>query len=412
MNNEGKEKSISRRHFISRASGAAAALTAAPSVIAQSRTTEYKKSDKLVRIGVVGGRFGAEFQWHEHPHSKVTAVCDLLDDRIQRLKETYRCDVAYKDYQELVADKNVDAVGVFTPLPLHVPMAVQAMEAGKHVISAVAVGINEEECVKLLETVKKTGTIYMMAETSYYRPEIITCRKWARENKFGEIFFSEAEYHHDGIEAYWFNDDGSPTWRHGLPPLHYPTHATGMVVPVTGERLTEVTAIGWGDGAEIQSPNAYNNPFWNEVGLFKTSGGHASRIAVFRKVASGGAERGQFLGTEMSFYMPRPGGTPAIAARRERGTLVKNKYVESKINMEPYDQPDHWEMLPEPLRHRTGHGGSHTFLTHEFVMAVLEKRQPEVDIYESLAYTIPGFYAHKSALDGGKTYKIPDYGRA
>ena len=79
--------------------------------------------------------------------------------------------------------------------------------------------------------------------------------------------------------------------------------------------------------------------------------------------------------------------------------------------MEPYDHPNHWEMLPEPLRHGTGHGGSHTFITHEFVMAVLEKRQPEVDIYEALAYTIPGFYAHKSALEQGKAYKIPDYGR-
>ena len=411
MNKTGRRKDISRRGFISGLSGAAATLAAAPSVMAESRTTEYKKSDKLVRIGVVGGRFGAEFQWHEHPNSKVTAVCDLRDDRIDRLKETYRCATAYKDYNELVADKNVDAVGVFTPMPLHVPMAVQAMEAGKHVISAVAAGMNEQECAGLLETVKKTGTIYMMAETSYYRPEIITCRKWAKEKKFGEIFFSEAEYHHDGIEAYWFNDDGSPTWRHGLPPLHYPTHAIGMVVPVTGERLIEVTAIGWGDGAEIQSPNAYNNPFWNEVGLFKTSGGHAARVAVFRRVASGGAERSQFLGTELSYFMPRPDGTPAVVSRRERGVVVKNKYVESKINMEPYDHPNHWEMLPEPLHHGTGHGGSHTFITHEFVMAVLEKRQPEVDIYEALAYTIPGFYAHKSALEQGKAYKIPDYGR-
>ena len=91
--------------------------------------------------------------------------------------------------------------------------------------------------------------------------------------------------------------------------------------------------------------------------------------------------------------------------------MVKNKYVESKIITEKYSQPDHWEMLPEPLRHSTGHGGSHSFLTHEFVMSIVEKRRPEVDVYEALAYTIPGFYAHQSALEGGKTYQIPDYGR-
>ncbi|MEA2062217.1 MAG: Gfo/Idh/MocA family oxidoreductase [Gemmatimonadota bacterium] len=411
MSNTNEGKSISRRRFITAATGTAVSLAAAPSVIAQSKSTKYRKSDKLMRIGVVGGRFGASFYWHEHPNCKVTAVCDLRDDRIETLKKTYQCSTAYKDFKELIADKNVDAVAVCTPMPLHVPMSVAAMKAGKHVLSAVAAGMNEQECVELLETVKKTGMLYMMAETSFFRREIITCRQWAAEKKFGEIIYSEAEYHHDGIEAYWFNDDGSPTWRHGLPPMHYPTHATGIVVPVTGERLTEVTAIGWGDGAEIQSPNAYNNPFWCEASMFKTSGGHASRVSVFRRVASGGAERGQFLGTEMSFYMPRPGGIPAQVARREKGEVIKNMYTESKIVTEPYEPPNHYELLPEPLRHPSGHGGSHTHITHEFVMAVLENRQPAVNIYEALAFTIPGFYAHQSALEGGTSLKIPDYGR-
>ena len=40
---------------------------------------------------------------------------------------------------------------------------------------------------------------YMMAETSYYRPQVITCREWARQGKFGTIFYTEAEYHHEGL---------------------------------------------------------------------------------------------------------------------------------------------------------------------------------------------------------------------
>ena len=42
-----------------------------------------------------------------------------------------------------------------------------------------------------------------------------------------------------------------PTWRHGFPPVHYPTHSVGMIVPVSGERLTEVHAVGWGDAHEV-----------------------------------------------------------------------------------------------------------------------------------------------------------------
>jgi len=410
MNNSLETRSISRRDFISRSAGLALGGLAAPRVLS-AEEREFPKSERVVRIGIIGGRFGAEFQWHEHPHCKVTAVCDLRQDRIERLMQVYRCGTSYRNYKDLIADKNVDAVGVFTPAPLHVPMAVEAMQAGKHVISAVPAGMNEEECVRLLETVKKTGMLYMMAETSFYRREIISCRQWAKEKKFGEIIFSESEYHHDGLEPLMFEKDGNPTWRHGFPPMHYPTHCTGMIIPVTGERLVEVTATGWGDGHEILRTNSYNNPFWSETAFFKTSGGHSARVAVYWRVASGGTERGQFLGTEMSYYMPRPEGGPGIISRRQGGKVIKNKYVESRIKMEPYAQPNHWEMLPEPLHHDTGHGGSHTFITHEFVMATLEKRQPEVDVYEALAYTIPGIYAHKSALEGGTLLKIPDYGR-
>src|SRR5207247_9801719 len=74
-------------------------------------------------------------------------------------------------------------------------MATEAMKAGKHVISAVPAGMSAEELEQLLECVKKTGLKYMMAETSYYHAEIMTCREWRQQGKFGTIFYSEAEYH-------------------------------------------------------------------------------------------------------------------------------------------------------------------------------------------------------------------------
>jgi len=285
MSDESRRDRISRRSFLGTAAGFAAGAMAAGQVSAQKGAV-YPKSDRLVRIGVIGGGFGRSFYWQEHPHSRVTAVCDLRRDRIEALKETFLCDTGYTDYRELVRDPNVDAVAVFTPAPLHVPMAVDALEAGKHVISAVPAGMSEQECVKLLETVRRTGMLYMMAETSFYRREIITCRQWAAEKKFGEIFYSESEYHHDGLEPLWWDENGKPTWRHGFPPMLYPTHCTGMIVPVTGERLTEVTAVGWGEDDQAIRGNRYDNPFYSQTAFFKTSRGHASRVAVYWKVAS------------------------------------------------------------------------------------------------------------------------------
>jgi hypothetical protein len=51
-------------------------------------------------------------------------------------------------------------------------------------------------------------------------------------------------------------------------------------------------------------------------------------------------------------------------------------------------------------------------LAHEFVSAILENREPLVNIYEALAMTVPGIVAHQSALKDGETLKIPQYGRA
>jgi predicted dehydrogenase len=394
------ENSFSRRGFIQGVATVAAGQRA---------------SGRQVRIGVVGGGFGTSFYWHLHPGSKVTAVCDIRPDRLQKLSEVYRCDSKYKSYREFLSHPELDAVAVFTPLPLHVWMDIEALKAGKHVISAVPAGMTIEELERLLETVKSTGLRYMMAETSYYRPEVMTCMEWARQGKFGAIFYSEAEYHHEGLLPLMYDDRGFPTWRHGLPPMHYPTHSTGIVIPITGERLAEVQAVGWGDNHEILQTNQYKNPFWDTTAFFKTSGGHCSRISVFWHIAAGGTERGAVYGDRMSYIMARPEGSPntVVTISKDGKTILDaNGYPEGNVKIEAFKQPNHWEKLPEPLRRQSGHGGSHTFLTHEFISAIVEDRHPAVNVWEALAYTVPGIVAHQSALRGGEPMKIKDYGRA
>lgn len=359
-----------------------------------------------VRIGVVGGGFGCSFYWHEHPDCIVQAVSDLREDRRQRLVQTYGCQNVYPSLAELIKDKDVDAVALFTEATNHVRHAVQVMEAGKHVISAVPAGCSLEELDELLHTVKRTGLTYMMAETSYYRQECITAREWYREGKFGEIIFFEAEYHHprpierDKLPAR-FTYQGKPTWRWGYPPMLYPTHSLGLVTGVTGERMTEVMCLGFGEKDDLMlQDNAYDNPFSTSVAFYKTDRGHPVRHTELRRGAVHSCERAQWIGMKMSFYMPKNGLPQIVVGEDERP--------------QRYEQPMHWQtdMLPEPLRHSSGHGGSHTFLTHEFVDALAQGRRPAVDIYEALAYTAPGIVAHQSARRGGEQMKIPDYGRA
>jgi predicted dehydrogenase len=387
--------------------------TAASAAQTSGQASGQRSSALPVRIGVVGGGFGSSFQWHLHPEAKVEAVCDIRTDRLQRLSEVYRCGNTYNNFREMLAKAAIDAVAVFTPAPMHVWMAVESMKRGKHVISAVPAGLNVEELERLLETVKSTGLRYMMAETSYYRPEVMTCVEMSRKGEFGTIFYSEAEYHHEGLLPLFFDKAGNPTWRHGLPPMLYPTHCTGMVVPVTGERLTEVQAVGWGDGHEVLQTNMYSNPFWNTTGFFRTSKGHSSRISVFWHVAAGGTERGSFYGERMSYIMARPEGSPNTVVRisKEGKTVIDaNGYPEGDVKIEAFQQPNHMEKLPPSMRVKTGHGNSHTFITHEFIRAIVENRHPAVNVWEAIAYTMPGIIAHKSALRGGELLKIRDYG--
>ncbi len=354
--------------------------------------------DKQIRLGIIGGGFAKSFQFHEHPGCTVTAVAELNPQRRAGLQQLNHCDTGYETMDDLLKDSNVDAVAIFTPAPMHATHSIAALKAGKHVLCAVPAAFSLEECQNLLDTVNSTGLTYMMAETSYYRNATIQARNWYREGKFGELFYTEGEYWHENLESIMFDDGGNRTWRYGLPPMHYPTHSTGFLVGVTGERLIRVECIGWGDDSPILKDNEYNNPFWNEVALFKTDLGHASRMIVGWHVGYPEVERASWFGSDFSFVMASPIGNP-------NSSSLSNQ-------VEKFEIPDFYEMLPEQLRHGSGHGGSHTHITHEFISALLECRRPSIDAYEAIAYTAPGIVAHQSALKGGESMAVPDFGKA
>ena len=64
------------------------------------------------------------------------------------------------------------------------------------------------------------------------------------------------------------------------------------------------------------------------------------------------------------------------------------------------------------MRHQSGHGGSAVFLSAEFVNALIEKREPTVDLYESIAMTAPGIVAHQSAQRDGELIDVPSFDKA
>jgi len=384
-----------------------AAIALSPTVVFPQRKGGMKK----VRIGIIGGGFGLGFQFHEHPDCIVEAVSDLDPVRRDALMKTYNCSKSYESLEQLIKDSHIDAVFIATGAPDHAKHVIASLKAGKHVLCAVPAAINLDECHEIRETVKKTGLTYMMAETSVWRQSMITVKKLYKEKAFGNLMSYAAQYNHPGLEILYVVN-GQKTWRYALPPMLYPTHCTSFVVGLTRERLTDVSCIGWGDNDPILLKNAYNNPFWNESALFKTSNGLSFPVEINWKGAIRGAERGEWHGDKMSVVMSHGELSSSVFVKAGQKIVKDDGGFNITENVvENYPDTYWWktDMLPEPLRHDSGHDGSHCFITHEFIDSLINDRTPEVDIYQALAMTAPGIMAHQSALKGGEHINIPSF---
>ena len=362
-----------------------------------------KNRDVKVRLAVAGGGFGSTHHWHEHPNCEVTAVSDIIPKRRENLTKNYGCENAYPTLEDMLkeAADEFDAVALFTDPPNHAQHAILCMERGKHVTCACPVGMNLEEIQKLKEVKERTRLTYMMHESSYYRQPCIAARELYEAGEFGRIVFSEVEYYHPGLAGRvdcarrWKKED---SWRFGVPPMYYATHALGYLVGVTKERIVKVSCMGsrFDDDFPETHENKYNNPFSNEIALGYTKEGNICRFAMLWQVVADG-ERAQWLGENISCYMDSGGGQ-AEAIKRKKG------------KWQPWDVPNYWETdrLPEAMRHDSGHGGSAALLSAEFIDALVEGREPTVDLYESIAMTAPGIVAHESAMKGGELLEVPE----
>ncbi len=343
-------------------------------------------SERKVRVGIVGYgvcRFGAAFGFQDHPNVEIVAVSDLIPERRQGLMEACRCDKSYESLEELVKDTRIEAVFVATDAPSHARHCIEVLNHDKHVMTAVpAVFGSLEQAEQLVEAVRRTGLKYMMAETSCYREDCHAMRQIYHAGGFGRLIYSEGEYYHYGpIPLGSFKE-----WRTGMPPLWYPTHSTAYYVGVTGKRLTSVSCLGFNAGYAAYQPgaNRYDNPFTDEVALFRTSEGGSSRMLMCKGVHGAIVETGRVFG--------------------EKGWMNEMKYQGAMKDLPDLARPP----LP-PGMPAGGHGGSHGPLANEFLNAILEDRTPRVNVYEALAMTVPGIIAHQSALKGGETLKVPQY---
>jgi len=92
-----------------------------------------------LNIAVVGLGFGAEFIpiWQKHPHTTCYAICQRNADKLHECGDHWGVEVRYQDYADVLADPNVHAVHINSPIPDHGWMSIAALKAGKHVACTV-----------------------------------------------------------------------------------------------------------------------------------------------------------------------------------------------------------------------------------------------------------------------------------
>jgi len=343
-------------------------------------------SDRKIRVGIVGYgacRFGAAFSFQDHPNVEVVAVSDLFPDRCAALAKACRCGRTYPSLETMVKDDMIEAIFLATDAPSHARHCLEVLRHGKHVACAVpAVWGSLEDAERLYEGVKQSGLTYMMFETSSYRADCYAMRQIYQAGGFGKLIFSEGEYYH----FHSHQIDSYKDWRVGSIPLWYPTHSTAYYVSVTDKPFTSVSCTGFNAGFESFKPgaNRYNNPFSDEVALFETAEGGASRMLMCKGIQGKISETGRVFG--------------------EKGWMDGTSYHGLLEELPDISRPP----LP-PNVTPGGHGGSHGQLMNEFVLSILEERKPLVDIALALNLTVGGIVAHQSALKDGERMKVPRY---
>ena len=367
-----------------------------------------------VRIAVVGLGFGAEFiPIHQrHPNAELVAICQRSEGKLNQVGDAYGVERRYTSYADLLADKEIDAVHINSPIPDHAPMSLAALEAGKHVMCTVPMATTVEDCKKIVDLAEKTGLKYMMAETVVYAREFLFVKQMADAGELGDIQFLQASHQQDM--------DGWPDYWPGLPPMHYATHCVGPCLALQRLDAEEVSCFGSGEIRE-ELISRYGSPFAIESAHVKL---RASKVVarVIRSLfdtARQYRESFDVYGSKKSFeWQLCEGEEPVIHTAKKPEPEIPTRVA----------VPDFAHLLPEPIQRFTtggvydaddhqhlsftqggGHGGSHPHLVHEFVTALVEGRDPYPNARQSANWTCTGLLAHESAMDGGAIKKLPEW---
>jgi myo-inositol 2-dehydrogenase / D-chiro-inositol 1-dehydrogenase len=148
------------------------------------------------------------------PNAKVLALCDIKPDRLDKAASAAAKDnpATYADWQEVIERKDVDAVFIATPPYLHSEMAIQAIQAGKHVYCEKPLGVTPSQVRALLDAAKGSNKVFVAGQQLRSQKQLGETVRKIREGVIGDVIMVKAQRHaaadlaHDGTSGDWYFD--------------------------------------------------------------------------------------------------------------------------------------------------------------------------------------------------------------
>ncbi len=207
MSNEQDTKTSSRRDFLRTAALSAAAAAGAPAVAKSSvyslAPPQVIGANDRIRLGHVGvgvQGFGAHVRLLKEEAQKnnteQVAVCDLYGRRLRQAGNHMGLSESswYKDYKKLLDRKDVDAIVIATADNWHAPIAIDAMNSGKHVYCEKPMCKTVDEAFAIYDTVKKTKRAFQIGSQGTSDPMFANIQKIVKEGKLGKIVMGQHSY--------------------------------------------------------------------------------------------------------------------------------------------------------------------------------------------------------------------------
>ena len=428
--------SKNRRDFLKKS----VAIGAGSAVLPLSAFTGNSVKAKVVRVGFVGtGSRGYNLirQLLRIDGVEIPAIGDINIDNLKRTEQLIaenrntipdKYSRSETDFKRLCQRKDLDIVITATPWEWHTPVCIAAMEAGKNVASEVPIAVSEEECWQLVETSKRTGKFCTMLENVSYMKHVMTLSKMIHKGMFGEILHAQVGYQHD-IRPRRFNDvtldhynkTGLPHWRIRQHEKRqgnlYPTHSLGSAALWMdinrGDRFSYLVSMETpSKGLNLYASREYgeNHP------LARRKYAHGDINTTLIKTGLG---RTITLYHDVASYRPvdlvmRVQGTEGIYSS-SHGVYIhgRSRTHEEWDNFEnaPYVKDNLPKLWKEQGMNAVGpdHDDCDYLTIYRLVDAVKHGRQPDMDVYDAVTWSVVNELTERSVQQGSMPVKFPDF---